>query len=338
MLVLAGCLEVGVRTTVNPDCSSDRFVTMKLGNKELPPSAFPAGFDSTWTVEWKEINEKDSKFEYTARKHFPAPEDLSREYSRLPDSNTIAINVSVTKTFRWFFTYYAYDEEYHFRDLLRLVPASDFFTEAEARRFVQGEKSDSLKHKFDLWTARNVFEYIYRQIVTEAGRLDGNSRLQSLLIEHKEECFGRLVMLDSINASLPKGAKQEKVDDAASGLRFVGKIIGTDSVLALIPTAERAMKEWEETDRRMRHPDGWKSAVQMPGLLLETNSDQVEGNTASWKFSADQVRVGDYAMHAHSRVINLWAFFVTGACVALVVVVSLLGSLRARRSRAAAGV
>src|SRR5437867_6034002 len=112
LLFFSGCLEEQVRTIISADGSSERVISMKLPSRELPDKAFPVARNSTWSTDWKKLEEKDNKFEYIARKIFRTPDELHREYADLPDTGGIRIDVTVGRRFGWFFTYIDYQEVY----------------------------------------------------------------------------------------------------------------------------------------------------------------------------------------------------------------------------------
>ncbi len=335
MISLSGCLDMNVHTLIAPDGSCERVITMKLPSRRLPDNAFPVPIDSTWTVDWKDIAEKDMKYEYTARKMFQTPEDFQHEYAALSDTNAIGINASIDREFEWFFTYIEYNEEYSFRNPFGNIPVSDYLSKEEVERFVGGDKNDSLKRKVDRWMSRDLFEELYRPLVAEAKRHTETPDLASLLQEKTELCFDRFLEIDSVNSKNPKHAedpRNDNVDNAEGTLRAIAKVLHSDAVLALRPAAENAWRILETKLNRMKHPDAWRYSVQMPGLILSSNSPTVEGNTATWKFGADQIQVGTYRMHAASRVSNVWAFVVTGIVSILVVLIAIRNTFRHRSS------
>src|ERR1700690_2273103 len=187
VLFLSGCLDEEVRTKISADGSSERAISLKLATKKLPEGAFPVPGDSTWAVEWKEIKEKDAKFEYVARKKFQTPDELHREYAALPDTAPIGLTVSVKKRFEWFFTYIDYDEVYIYRNPFRSVPVTDFLTREEIERFQRGDRSELLKEKFKRWEDRNLFEEVYGALVAEAERRNDPALSASLLAAKKED-------------------------------------------------------------------------------------------------------------------------------------------------------
>jgi len=342
LMPLSGCLEVHVRTTVSADGSSERVISMKRSSKELPAGAYPVAFDSTWSVEWKETGEKDDKFEYVARKTFKTPDDLQREYSSRPDTGAIGIQVSIDKKFEWFYTYLDYKEVYTKRNAIQDVPVIDYLTKDEIERYVRGEQSDSLKRKVEMWDMRNYFEEFYRSLFAEAQRRNDPALPASLLSEKKDELFAAIGAVDSVDKKKKEnansagkksgtssaGSAEKEADVPGLVLRGCAEALHTKAVFALRPAADEAWITIQEKEGKSKHPDNWTCAVQMPGLLLESNSDKVEGNVITWKFSAGQIHVGDYSMHASSRVANIWAFVVTGIVALLVVIMAVLAVFR----------
>ena len=63
----------------------------------------------------------------------------------------------------------------------------------------------------------------------------------------------------------------------------------------------------------------YTNEVIMPGLILDTNAKDVEGNSVQWKFDYNRFLWEDYTMWVESRVVNRWAMILTGIlCMILV--------------------
>ena len=334
-MVMSGCLEIQVRTTVSADGSSEREISMKTLTEKIPAEAFPAGWDSTWTIEWRETGEKDTKYEYVARKKFPTAADLHREYSSRPDSDAVAINVSIDKKFEWFYSYVDYKEVYTRHQPAPPVPVTEYLTKEEVRRYVHGEKNDTLKDKVKKWDSRNMFEKLYALLVAEAKRRNDPALPASLLEEKKMMLFDRLASFDSLSEKNGKKdtdstKKNKKTDEMKEVLHIFVEVLSTKVIVSYRSFMEQSFATVIEDKGTKKAPEGWTSSVQMPGMLLETNSDVVEGNTITWKFSADQIHVGDFDMHARSRVANVWAFVVTGIAALFVILLAIIRALRRR--------
>ena len=67
----------------------------------------------------------------------------------------------------------------------------------------------------------------------------------------------------------------------------------------------------------------------MPGIITETNSTNLIGNRVSWEVEADSFLLRDKVMMVESRVVNYWAFILTGLVVfGLLVLIVLKGFRR----------
>ena len=58
--------------------------------------------------------------------------------------------------------------------------------------------------------------------------------------------------------------------------------------------------------------EAYREEVELPGLVTATNSVSLTGNLVSWDISANAFLLDDYVMYAESRVINKWAFILSG--------------------------
>jgi hypothetical protein len=114
--------------------------------------------------------------------------------------------------------------------------------------------------------------------------------------------------------------------------RLFVKSFGTESARAL-PVGEawtKAMTTFLQTSMEGAGA-GFESIVTLPGLFLDTNAGKLNGNTATWSFTRDQLEVTDYSMYAESRVVNTWAFIVTGVIAVGLTVLLLLPHVRTRK-------
>ncbi|MFI5251463.1 MAG: hypothetical protein ACHQQQ_03430 [Bacteroidota bacterium] len=334
LLILPGCLDEQVRTIVSADGSVERIYSFQNNTRTIPTNAFPRPSDDSWRVEWKKPKATDSTIVYTASKKFPSAEELNKEYADARDTGNVGIDVSINKQFGWFYTYLDYSEKYTMRNPLQRVPVTDFMTKDEIDRYVRGETSDTLNHKVDMWDLRNLYEAFYSDLIAEAERRNDRELAPALLKEKKEELFTKVIAADSLdraNKKKEKDSTKNKFDDMKNVMKFCAGIYGTNAILKYDSFAQAALEKIYNKQHPGGHPENWLPSVQMPGILLATNSSTVEGNSASWKFNSKQIHVGDYAMTASSRVANIWAFVVTGIGALMVVALGFIGMVRRKR-------
>jgi hypothetical protein len=314
---VTGCLEVSVRTNISADGSSERIITIQSSSKNLPSDVFPMPLDSTWTVTWTDKKDSRDRYTYVARKHFRTPEELMQAYAMPKDSGIVQLHISLRKKFEWFYTYVEYREVYTMKNQFSTVPISAYLFPEQIDSVVYGKSTDSLNRKVDEWNTRNVFEAFYQSLVEEITRRNDSAISVPLLAEKKEELFSRILESEA-------DKKKDVLSTSSAILHLFADVVHNTAILGYRSYAE---KQWDRITNAMvkqrTSPSDWKYSVQMPGLLLETNGETVEGNVVQWKFSGDQLHVGDYAMSASSRVTNIWAMVTTGAigllCIAVII-------------------
>ena len=66
----------------------------------------------------------------------------------------------------------------------------------------------------------------------------------------------------------------------------------------------------------------------MPGLITATNSSMLNGNEVRWDFTGNSVMLTDYKIFVESRVVNYWAFVVSGVVLLLLVILLIIKAFR----------
>jgi hypothetical protein len=316
LLSLSGCKEnYTVVTTLFADGSCDRVVTVTSDSTKVPDVAFPIPVDSSWEISWTAPTKKGEKYLYTARKHFAHVDSLRQEYARASGPGKIKVSIDIEKKFRWFYTYFDYREKYELFKPYTLLPLSQFMTDDEIHRYLEGERSDSLKQKRSMWESRNMFEEYYRGLVDAARALNDPALTPGLIESRKEFLFTEL---DS-----------SKSDDV---VQTTQKVLGT-------PTVRKIGKELqslaEQIMNKLTTPSkasgDYVCTVIMPGTILDTNAGEVKGNSIVWKFNDEYLGIADFEMRAESRSVNIWPMAVTGILVLVLIVLPL--AVRRRRER-----
>jgi hypothetical protein len=335
-----GCLEHQVKTTINADGSGERTITLNPESKQVPKTSFPLPIDGSWDTSWTKSG--DSKYIITFTKRFKDFEAMSREYEHPADSMKIRLGLRVQKTFRWFYTYYAYAETYgRFTDFTLIDPRT-VLTEEEIHRLTYGDTSQTLKNKKEEWKARNLFEAFYRRLAQGVEELQDTLLTPEKMAAHKEELFRSLVGYTGPGNTLQDPDSMLRLQSSYRGTKtkMFSEIGVTDEGLnAFAEMAARTLKSeavWKLKDSiragwqdllkmlsgRGTAGESFTNAVVLPGILLETNAPDVKGSTASWKFGLEQLELRDFEMRARSRVVNEWAIAITG-----LIVLALLGFL-----------
>jgi hypothetical protein len=319
-----GCLEHKITTTVNADGSCERKIAVQSDNDSLPALSYPLQRDGSWNIEKGRPDTAVStkkKYSITATKRFQSVEDLNKEYEGSPDSKKLQVSVSCVRRFRWFYTYLRYTETYQVHFPYVRLPFAPYLTEDEVRRYQNGEKSDTLEKKAKAWYQHCLFEDFYSQITDAANRLGDSSMTVALLNSHREAIYDSLIGQEKGGGS---------TDDVINQLLAILKTKAVQRLRAVIDSASRSITEKEGAS--IQGGDDYNNAVIMPGLILETNTVDISGNKATWRTSSDRLKLRPFEMSVESRIVNTWAFVVTGIGLLLLVVgITVLG-YRAKRS------
>lgn len=340
-LLFPGCLETyDVTTVVSADGTCERVITLKRDSRKLPSGAFPVPVDSSWTCAWSETTKAAAtdgpgsggrEYIYRAKKRFSDFEELNRAYPPQRDPANLEIRVRVEKKFRWFYTYYVYDETYgRFDPLHDPIQPSAFLTEEEIQRFMSSEKPDSLlEAKWKLWDQRKKEEWAFVLLIDLVRKKNDPALPVSLFEQHKE----RLIAAFSHDSSSGGGAARKKgqkgrpspkvQEPGVNGevLEVMARVLNTTAVWGLSAGLDSLGAEFFRRDSVAGRANGaYTNTVVVPGVIVETNAQEVRGTTAVWRFNHEHLALADYHMTVESRVVNLWAMIVSGIVVLMAIV------------------
>jgi hypothetical protein len=343
-LGVPGCLEQKVKTRVSSDGSCSRIISVTADSGRLPETRLPLPSGSPWSVRWDSQDTTHKKgFVWKASREYPDIAALAADTSALLQPGKIRISISGGTSFRWFYTYFHYREIYHRFTLLDRVPLSAVMSEAEIRRCAAGEGGDTLRDKVEEWKNLNAGDFFVSTLDT----LVRNDPVVAPgeVMAHRTDILARLLKKKDIDKSLseyvPSVQMKDLVQDRSSvmnarGLESMRRLfvdaLGTNSARNL-PLQEA----WSRTftffmTTAQGEPNGeFENVVTLPGLFLDANAGSLKGNTATWTFKPEQIELMDYEMYADSRIVNAWAFIVTGVLVAGLAVLLILP--RVRRAR-----
>ena len=342
-----GCLEQKVKTTVAADGSCERTMTVTADSGQVPKTKLPLLVDTSWTVRWERQDTLQKKgFVWTVSKKYPSLSALAGDTASLVQPEKIRITIQADRSFRWFYTYIHYREVYHRFAPLDRIPPTAVMTEDEIRRFTAGDGSDTLKSKVEQWRNRNFADFLFCTLDTmlraEAVQPISPGMLQSHRMDLVENLSKKEEITETLAEYLPSVKEKDLFQDSTFALtgkglealrRLFVKTLGTESARQL-PLAESWKKTMEFFIQAVENPAGgdFENVVTLPGLFLDTNAGKLNGNTANWRFKGDQLELMDYEMYAESRMVNTWAFIVSGVIAVGVLVLLLVPLLRSKRS------
>lgn len=336
-----------ITTQINVDGSLDRTIrviatdslSVFKGNLKVPlPS------DTSWEIKmrWYKENPKDSaskkKFEYIANKHFANVDELNRFLKVYNDTTSeIGANVELKKQFRWFYTFVTYTETYKKITPFSHYPIEDFMSDSDLTFFYDdnytySREHDSLIHIKDLKQIPTLnrsdslrmeelekqkmaplSNFILKNIIDEYITLTAkeyssiSKEKYSYILGHKDEVLKSMGTEKNLETLLSK-KDNHLLDKIDSMLDIKGNSLEKMNPQLSKYFNKRASKMFDG----LFPEEKMKCSTIMPGLLLQTNADSISGNQTFWNINEKYFFAKDYKLIAKSRMVNKWAFILSG--------------------------
>lgn len=337
MLVSCGKYYV-MTTTINKDGSINRDV-YTLGSKEfmdgdMSKNPFLFKLDSSWT-----ITKYDSSFNYNfcgenktldvkVNRKFLSFEDYASKVE--PEDNfrnLVLPHENISKKFRWFYTYYTFTGKYDKIKYEVPIPISEYFTEQESKLWFQGDFTaykwmngielknilDDIEQKFMNWYAKNMYEIsfnIIKNFVEEP--------YLSKIYEAKDSIYENNINKEDIIGI-----------DTESILKLFDKCYNTDYFTKLFETNKSKIEELSDKETKELDIFNYEIYYELvvPGQLLQTNTQLMNGDTLVWKINAMRFINDDYFITAEYKQVNIWAFVLAS----LLIIISIISFILLRK-------
>lgn len=359
-LIAGSCIDhYKVTTTVNADGSLTRTIQVIGDSTSIFNGTLKVPSDSTlWEIsgQWITLDPKDTndkKWEYTAKRTFMNVDELN-EYLKV-DNDTVQIIHSFTEfnnQFRWFYTYIEFKETYKQENPFNHVSLNQYMSETEYRYFwdddfIYHPEHDSLIHISDLddipvltkedtlrgeeleikvlykladWYYRNVYEEYFTLVTQEL--IDTEPKKHERLNENRNTLYDKIDPIALIESD--SGSSEEPMKVIADFIEMT-----EEEVKAMNPpTFEIFYKQLQISEDFFTDNYTIKQATALPGLLLESNADSIDANTAFWNYNSSRNFAQNYTLYSKSRIVNTWAFILTGAIILILLVFILRGLIR----------
>lgn len=344
---LYSCEPGNMTTIVHADGSCERVFVAKANdafiNGDTTNSPFPIAIDKNWKVEWQyngdeKLNEwpltnwtrqpQDSAKEmkvYATRKFASASEMANNfRFNTKSKWNDLIPRPVFEKKFRWFYTYFSYNETYPRLPIKFPLPMENYMSKEEADYWLTGmpafdkgmsgmdlyEKLDVIKNKFESWASANAWELQYAAVLRNLDQFPGNPGSEKMLQEK-----------DSIYKSLSNENKEDYK------VKNIGEVLNrhfNTNAFALLLNEQNEISTEVNNPAEMEKLDDYTSTffryrLVMPGQLLTANG-MIEQDTISWNLDATKMLNSDYTLSATSKKMNTWAVIVSGIIALLALV------------------
>ncbi|MFC2107069.1 hypothetical protein ACFLRY_01915 [Bacteroidota bacterium] len=322
LLALTSCREITVSTIINKDGSFTRVVTITGDSSDVFKLDLPYPIDSSWIAisEKDSVNKGDYKLTYT--KTFKSSKDLNDEIARDTGwRKQLDKHLEIRKSFGFFYSYPKYKEVFKAANPFSEYDYSDYLNQEDilwlSGQKVPITKADSAKLKS---ADDRSTEYFVDLLTIEIIKV-----LEKGLAELDKP---ELVPQDVI---LHKDSIKHRLNDDNENLKifidYYAKWIDNPAVKELNKIEPPIFQELNKKFKLLLEVMGMESytvEVELPGIIMETNSTKLKGNKVEWKVDPMSFILEDFEMYVESRIINKWAFYVAGGVLLLLIVLLII--------------
>jgi hypothetical protein len=315
VVAMSGCKKIEITTTVHKDGSLERLYKVDVDSGRTVEGPFPVPSDSSWHLDW--IKENDRHF-LVSRKAFKNARLLDQEYAAFRDSTyKVHQSVKMDKKFRWLFTFVTFSETFQSYNPFTFLPVDGYLSQQDLALLKAGVDSSELEDKVEQWMQRAAFEEIYHNIKQSALELHDPAINEEVFSHHKDELYHLIIDSSENNDAL-----------ADKTVTFLNRIFKTTSFGQMKGSIQRYFDEIEQSMYFIMEvgTDDYEANIIMPGAIIGTNADEIEGNKVSWKIHPMRFFVEDYDLWVESRIVNTWAIVVTVVVLIAMAVVLVLTS------------
>lgn len=324
-LMMPGCLNIWFTTDIHPDGSIGKTIVIEGDSAEIVDVHLALMNEPGWKKEWTKIEgdknnpngsteDNKDKFKLTLSREFKSVQELNKSMNPA-DTNvfTIRTNSTLHRKFRWFFTRFVYEETILNANPFKKLNYHDFLSEEEVRLICMTDEAREADPKYDSviykQTDKRYEEYLFRSMYE-----DFYERLLPILNEDKsltltvQELDNKKETIYHFLIDSTKGDSPEAILDG------FGKVLQNPAIEVI---KSKYINRFDGFSRKLAFylessDDSYKFNIRMPGLLLSTNSNKIEGSATNWEVTFDDFFFRDYTMTAESRMVNTWAFILAG--------------------------
>jgi hypothetical protein len=322
LVFLPGCLKREITYTIGPDESATvRFVARgdqaDIEQGDLMP---PKGL---WEVKEYEDVKPDGNKEavYEAKRTFARVADIApnlatagtrfpNAYLQTPIRFTMK-DEQGAKVYEFVLTFGARRwKEYY--DLLTQIAAErgiDINKLKDEKQMTQAEKT-ALFRVVARWQLRLDYDRIATALAKGAGAAALPAEKVQAILKRIDDAYDRIAEGEEIEKlmGLPDAERNAAFEEAirrahAEADAMLQEALSSNPYAQTLPKIRddiaEATLEWEVTNDL--GDENFTVKVEMPGSIVKSSADKVEGNRAEWNFNAEKFRDQDYVMSVTSR-------------------------------------
>jgi len=326
LFTISGCREISVTTKVNEDGSFTRIITITGDSADLFKKDLPYPIDDSWLMELKR-DSVDTSLYVTYTKTYSNSDLLNKEIQTDTGwMRQLDRTVEINKSFGFFYSYLSFDE---------VIKATNPFTSLDYNKFLSPEDMQWLNNEKMPKTASDstiadevgekALEFLANSISEEITQIleDGLTQLKDPSVNPKIARMYHDSILTKVN--------EWEFDTPAVFIDYLSGWSGNQHILDLKTKDPDLFEEFNlkvQFFDKVFEMEDYRQFVEMPGLITETNSLVLKGNSVSWEVNNLAFMFNDYKMHVESRVVNYWMFVLTGLLALLLIIFLLIKAFK----------
>ncbi len=315
-ILLGGCREITVSTTINKDGSFTRSMIVRGDSGSLYNSGLPFPIDDSWSKNLVMDSSESDKYILEYQKTF---RDMA-EFQKYMGSDSswmtsLKRNTEVVKSFGFFYSYITFREVYQAANPFKSLNPKDYLSESDLLYlqdvFPLLSTADSVRKEA---SEEKMEEFLIMAVANEISLTleNGIGQLEKVNISKQEVL--------AYQDSLYQQVKDWSFDSTATFIDMYAHWTGKENFLQLHqiePPLFDSLDSKMQLFEKVLMMEEYTQVVQMPGLISQTNSLSINGNTVSWQVKPELFLMTDYEMLVESRIVNYWAFYLSGGMVVL---------------------
>jgi hypothetical protein len=284
--------------------------------------------DNSWDMM---RHKEDGEYTYVIRKDFPNVRQLNKEFAYREDTVKVNAVVKLDKKFRWFYTFYRYEETFFRFFPFNGADLSDFVTPEEMQRYSAGTDSTDIEAQFEAYATHAMFNEFYAKFVGAVKKSSINMST-ALLESQKTELYDKTMQWDFF--------ENETLNFAHHFLQVCDEVYApSQSFMRLEPQLDKLNQKYIDYYEFISEIIGedYQIEVSVPGHVLDTNANSaVKDDLVVWEIQAEDFHYRDYTMWVESRRLNVLPTALAGLFILIGVVLLWLSARRARKEKLAA--
>lgn len=258
---------------------------------------------------------KNNPLQIVATRQFPSVQALNKDFRFNNGAwQNIIPEITFEKSFRWFYTYYKFTENYlQFPAQEIPVPLNSYLTHQEQILWFQQvpaayegmngyeiyEQLNKIQEKAEKWTNHNLFVIAY-ECFRDFSEQQPQNPFKSRLEQARDSIFEQ-----NKNQYDPGTTVISTLLDRYFQTSYFSELYKQNQTLIDSLCDEKQLQLTQVLDLQFKYE------LIMPGKVISSNAPYYENNRLIWNLNAWRFLPSDYTLSAESRKLNLWTVILT---------------------------